>query len=187
MVGTPDPKWGQKVTALVQLRDGAAEPSFADLVAHCRTLVADYKSPKSVYFVPEVVHTPVGKLDYVWAKKAAHDTGGRVVSVLVERRRRGRDHHPQPAREAQLVQHRAVPRWPVKRCWRRPPTTRVSVVVLTGAGRAFSAGQDLEEMAALAGRTSSGGSDFPIFVDALQAFPKPVIAAVQRGRRRASA
>ncbi len=76
VVGTPDPKWGQKVTALVQLRDGAAAPEFADLVTHCRTLVADYKSPKSVHFVPEVRHTPVGKLDYVWAKKQADTLEG---------------------------------------------------------------------------------------------------------------
>ena len=79
VVGTPDPKWGQKVTALVQLRDGAAEPSFADLVAHCRTLVADYKSPKAIHFVPEVVHTPVGKLDYVWAKNRANDIEGTQI------------------------------------------------------------------------------------------------------------
>lgn len=54
----------------------------------------------------------------------------------------------------------------------------VSVVVFTGAGRAFSAGQDLEEMAALASGASDKGSDFPAFVDAIQAFPKPIIAAV---------
>lgn len=54
----------------------------------------------------------------------------------------------------------------------------VSVVVLTGAGRAFSSGQDLQEMMAFADGTSTTGSDFPIFVDTLQAFPKPVIAAV---------
>jgi len=53
----------------------------------------------------------------------------------------------------------------------------VSVVILTGAGRAFSAGQDLDEMAALAAG-SGGGSAFPVFVDALQSFPKPLIAAV---------
>src|SRR3954454_18650464 len=60
----------------------------------------------------------------------------------------------------------------------------VSVAVLTGNGRAFSAGQDLNEMAAQAAGTSTaanpteGPSGFPRFVDTLQAFPKPVVAAV---------
>lgn len=53
----------------------------------------------------------------------------------------------------------------------------VHVVVITGAGRAFSAGQDLEEMARLAtGEASS--SSFPRFVDVVQSFPKPLVAAV---------
>jgi enoyl-CoA hydratase/carnithine racemase len=60
----------------------------------------------------------------------------------------------------------------------------VSVVVLTGNGRAFSAGQDLNEMSAQAAGTApaasptDGPSGFPRFVDTLQSFPKPVVAAV---------
>ena len=53
----------------------------------------------------------------------------------------------------------------------------VKVVVLTGAGRAFSAGQDLDEMARLAGGEQID-SGFPVLLDALQAFDKPLVAAV---------
>jgi len=53
----------------------------------------------------------------------------------------------------------------------------VSVVVLTGAGRAFSAGQDLDEMARLAAGESIE-SGFPVLLEALQAFDKPLVAAV---------
>ena len=70
VVGTPNVRWGEQVTALVQLRPGAS-PSVDDVVAHSRMLVADYKSPKAVLFVPEVVRTPVGKADYQWAKAEA--------------------------------------------------------------------------------------------------------------------
>ena len=57
----------------------------------------------------------------------------------------------------------------------------IAVVVLTGEGRAFSAGQDLGEMADLAGSMDEGGGaghGFPRFMDALIGFPKPLIAAV---------
>lgn len=56
----------------------------------------------------------------------------------------------------------------------------VAVVLLTGAGRAFSAGADLKEMQAritdpeLAGQ----GSHFTTMIDALTRFPKPLICAV---------
>ncbi|HEX6312488.1 MAG TPA: enoyl-CoA hydratase-related protein [Acidimicrobiia bacterium] len=57
----------------------------------------------------------------------------------------------------------------------------VAVVVITGEGRAFSAGQDLAEMAALgnpAAADAGAAHGFPAFVDAVMAFPKPLLAAV---------
>jgi enoyl-CoA hydratase/carnithine racemase len=57
----------------------------------------------------------------------------------------------------------------------------IAVVVITGNGRAFSAGVDIMEMAA---RTTDPGSfvtgvhGFPGMIDELVAFPKPVICAV---------
>ena len=49
--------------------------------------------------------------------------------------------------------------------------------VVTGAGGSFSSGQDLKEMAELAAGTG-GGSGFPILLDALESFGKPLLAAV---------
>lgn len=56
----------------------------------------------------------------------------------------------------------------------------VQVVVLTGSGSAFSAGQDLKEMAALvAGDGPPGaGEGFRGLMDALGGFDKPLLAAV---------
>jgi enoyl-CoA hydratase/carnithine racemase len=59
----------------------------------------------------------------------------------------------------------------------------IACVVITGTGRAFSAGQDLGEMARVsadADRSNFGadGPGFPRFLDTLAALPKPVIAAV---------
>ena len=56
----------------------------------------------------------------------------------------------------------------------------IKVVVLTGTGKVFSSGQDLEEMAALAAGTAPEGAaqGFPTLLDTVQAFDKPLIAAV---------
>jgi acyl-CoA synthetase (AMP-forming)/AMP-acid ligase II len=70
VVGTPNERWGEQVTALVQARPGVVA-EVAELVAFSRTLVADYKAPKAVLFVEKVVRTPVGKADYQWAKSEA--------------------------------------------------------------------------------------------------------------------
>lgn len=58
--------------------------------------------------------------------------------------------------------------------------TNLRAVVLTGAGTAFSAGQDLNEMRAFASGTAEadGASGFPVLLDIVQAFPKPLLAAV---------
>ena len=66
----------------------------------------------------------------------------------------------------------------------------VHVAVVTGAGGAFSSGQDLKEMAELAAAvstdsdvahndTSGTGTGFTVLLDALQRFPKPLLAAVE--------
>jgi enoyl-CoA hydratase/carnithine racemase len=56
----------------------------------------------------------------------------------------------------------------------------VHAAVLTGRGSAFSAGQDLREMAEIAaGRAPPDtGDGFPRLLDCLQRFPKPLFAAV---------
>lgn len=57
---------------------------------------------------------------------------------------------------------------------------QVAVVVITGAGRAFCAGQDLTEMQARItdAEFTAGRHGFPGLIDALAAFPKPMICAV---------
>jgi fatty-acyl-CoA synthase len=60
VVARPDPKWGESPLAYVELRPGA-EVSAADLIAHCRTLLASYKVPKEVRFEP-IPKTSTGKI-----------------------------------------------------------------------------------------------------------------------------
>ncbi len=46
VIGVPDEQWGEAVHAVVVPRSGKA-PAAAELIAHCKTLIAGYKCPKS--------------------------------------------------------------------------------------------------------------------------------------------
>jgi fatty-acyl-CoA synthase len=69
-VGTPHPRWGQQITALVRLRSGARVDE-EELLATARRHVASYKVPKAIVFVEELVRAPSGKADYRWARARA--------------------------------------------------------------------------------------------------------------------
>ena len=71
VVGVADETYGQRVAALVALRDGAAEPSLEELQAHAREHIAGYKVPRQVTVVDAVHRTAVGKADYTWARGIA--------------------------------------------------------------------------------------------------------------------
>ena len=59
VIGVPDEKWGELVTALV-VPDG--EVTADELIAHCRKSLAGYKCPKRVDFVDQLARTATGKL-----------------------------------------------------------------------------------------------------------------------------
>jgi acyl-CoA synthetase (AMP-forming)/AMP-acid ligase II len=71
VVGVPDEKWGQAVAAVIQVRDGEADPSLQELDAHCRERIAGYKVPRQLAIVDTMVRSPAGKADYGWAKEIA--------------------------------------------------------------------------------------------------------------------
>jgi acyl-CoA synthetase (AMP-forming)/AMP-acid ligase II len=71
VAATPDERFGQCVTALVELREGAAEPSLESLHDACKTHIARYKLPRRVYYVDCIKRAPSGKADYRWAKNEA--------------------------------------------------------------------------------------------------------------------
>ena len=70
VIGTPNERWGQQVTAIVKRRDGR-DVSEDELRTHARTVIADYKVPKAVLFVDTMPRTPVGKVDYKGAAELA--------------------------------------------------------------------------------------------------------------------
>jgi long-chain acyl-CoA synthetase len=62
VVGRPDPRLGEEVTAFVALRPGATATP-AELVAHAKARLAATKYPREVRIVPAIPLTSVGKLD----------------------------------------------------------------------------------------------------------------------------
>lgn len=59
VVGLPDEKWGEVVTAFVVLRQPGAAPE--DILTFVRAGLAAYKVPKALHFIDEVPKSPVGK------------------------------------------------------------------------------------------------------------------------------
>lgn len=49
VIGVPDPRWGERVHAVVRLRAGH-DPAPEDLAVHCAALIANYKCPRSFDF-----------------------------------------------------------------------------------------------------------------------------------------
>ena len=74
VVGVPDEKWGERVTAVAQPRAGRTL-TLASLAEHCRTAVAGYKIPRRLHVVDELVRQPSGKPDYRWAKSVVMEDG----------------------------------------------------------------------------------------------------------------
>lgn len=71
VVGVPDPRWGQRVTAVIVVTPGYEPPSLEDIRAHCSAHLAGYKIPRSLVVAKEIVRSPSGKPDYHWARKYA--------------------------------------------------------------------------------------------------------------------
>jgi acyl-CoA synthetase (AMP-forming)/AMP-acid ligase II len=76
VAGVPDQTWGNRVSAVVQIRDGAAPPSLEDIQSHCRIRLAGYKVPRSLVIAPLIQRSPSGKANYRWARAVAEN--GRV-------------------------------------------------------------------------------------------------------------
>ncbi|WP_417612323.1 acyl-CoA synthetase [Parasphingorhabdus sp.] len=70
VVGLPDDRFGQKVTAVLSMVDGARFDEAA-LAEHVRTKLAAYKAPRVFILVDEVPRAANGKADYKAAKDIA--------------------------------------------------------------------------------------------------------------------
>jgi acyl-CoA synthetase (AMP-forming)/AMP-acid ligase II len=62
VIGVPDEKWGEAVTAIV-VSSARSAASGEDIIAHCKARLGSVKAPKAVYFREEIPRTAAGKMD----------------------------------------------------------------------------------------------------------------------------
>src|SRR2546428_1241861 len=81
VVGTPDERFGERVTALIQPRPGE-RPTPEELAAFAAQHLARYKLPKTTVIADEMVRSPSGKPDYRWARARALQARGVPAGAL---------------------------------------------------------------------------------------------------------
>jgi acyl-CoA synthetase (AMP-forming)/AMP-acid ligase II len=64
VIGVPDHRWGEAIKGIVVCKPGVT-CTAAELLSHCRTLIAGYKCPKSLEFVAALPRLPSGKVSKV--------------------------------------------------------------------------------------------------------------------------
>lgn len=75
VAGVPDERWGNRVAAVVQLRENTEALTLEAVQAHCRTRLAGYKIPRALVLADRIQRSPSGKADYRWAKAVAAGAG----------------------------------------------------------------------------------------------------------------
>ncbi|MBT9488221.1 MAG: acyl-CoA synthetase [Rubrivivax sp.] len=71
VVAKPDPKWGETPVAFVELKTGSSVTA-AELVAHCKALLAGYKLPRDIRFEP-IPKTSTGKIQKFQLRERAKE------------------------------------------------------------------------------------------------------------------
>lgn len=78
--GLPDDKWGEAVTAAVQLKAGASL-SEETLIAYAKQQVGSVKAPKHIHFYDDLPRNPVGKIDKVRVKALHSDAANKSIGA----------------------------------------------------------------------------------------------------------
>jgi 3-oxocholest-4-en-26-oate---CoA ligase len=74
-VGVPDEKFGEAITAVVELAPGA-QLDERGVIDHVKSRLAHYKAPKRVLTIDTIGHAPNGKVDYKRLKGWAAESVG---------------------------------------------------------------------------------------------------------------
>jgi acyl-CoA synthetase (AMP-forming)/AMP-acid ligase II len=86
--GMPHPAWGEEVAAAVVLKETATE---AELIAHCKTQMADFKCPKKIHITETIPRTATGKIQRRIVAEAFAKAGLSAEAANAESGQRRRD------------------------------------------------------------------------------------------------
>lgn len=62
VIGIPDEKWGEQVTAIVELKDPTCVVREQEIIQYCKDKLGSVKAPKQVFFWDELPRSSVGKV-----------------------------------------------------------------------------------------------------------------------------
>lgn len=79
VIGVPDDKWGEQVTAVVELKDESCKPDEQEIIDYCKKQLGSVKAPKQVLFWDELPRSPVGKVLKKEIRKIFWDEQGRKI------------------------------------------------------------------------------------------------------------
>ena len=85
MVARPDPKWGETPLAFVELKPRRRRSRAAELIAHCRALLAGYKVPREIRF-EAIPKTSTGKIQKFQLRERARSARGDRIGSRSARR-----------------------------------------------------------------------------------------------------
>lgn len=75
VIGMPDEKWGERVHAVIVLKEGM-QADEEEIIRFCKERLASYKKPRSVEFVSDLPRNPSGKILKKELRKKSQDVPG---------------------------------------------------------------------------------------------------------------
>ena len=79
VIGIPDEKWGEQVTAVVELKDKSRPPDEQEIIQYCKSKLGSVKAPKQILFWDELPRSPVGKVLKKEIRKVFWEEAGRKI------------------------------------------------------------------------------------------------------------
>ncbi|WP_461481768.1 AMP-binding protein [Porticoccus sp.] len=79
VIGIPDEKWGEQVTAVVELKANVKQPDAQEIIQYCKSRLGSVKAPKQVLFWDELPRSPVGKVLKKEIRKVFWQDAGRNI------------------------------------------------------------------------------------------------------------